>query len=74
MAEGALHVLSARRATTTPEPKRPEPRKPALKTVMMARPWIARLVSAAGLRFDGGLLGGDRVLYTPLHLRVLMAV
>lgn len=29
---------SARRATMTPEPKRPLPRKPALKTVMMARP------------------------------------
>jgi hypothetical protein len=38
MAEGADHEPSARRATTTPEPKRAVPRKPALKTVRIARP------------------------------------
>ena len=38
IADGADHEPSARRATTTPLPKRPEPRKPALKTVRMARP------------------------------------
>ena len=37
-AEGADQVPSANRATTTPEPKRADPRKPALKTVMIARP------------------------------------
>lgn len=39
MAEGADHEPLGRRATTTPEPKRAVPRKPALKTVRMARPW-----------------------------------
>ena len=37
-AEGADQVPSARRATTIPDPNRAEPRKPALKTVIMARP------------------------------------
>ena len=39
IAEGADQVPSERRAMTTPEPKRPEPRKPALRTVMIARPY-----------------------------------
>lgn len=38
IAEGADHDPSARRATTTPEPNRAVPRKPALKTVRIARP------------------------------------
>jgi hypothetical protein len=38
MAVGADHDPSARRATTTPEPNRAVPRKPALKTVRIARP------------------------------------
>ena len=38
MAEGADQVPSERRAITMPEPKRPEPKKPALRTVMIARP------------------------------------
>jgi hypothetical protein len=38
MAEGADQEPSGRRATTTPEPNRAVPRKPALKTVRMARP------------------------------------
>lgn len=36
--ELAHHDPSANRATTTPLPNLPEPRKPALKTVKMARP------------------------------------
>jgi len=43
MAEGALQELSARREMTMPEPKPPLPRKPTLKTVMMARPWGGKL-------------------------------
>jgi hypothetical protein len=39
MAVGADQEPSARRATTTPEPNRAVPRKPALKTVRIARPW-----------------------------------
>ena len=39
IALGADHEPSLRRATTTPEPKRPLPRKPALKTVITARPY-----------------------------------
>jgi hypothetical protein len=39
IADGADHVPSLRRATTIPEPKRPDPRKPALKTVSTARPY-----------------------------------
>lgn len=39
MAEGADQPPSGRRATTIPEPKRPDPRKPALKTVRIARPY-----------------------------------
>jgi len=38
IAEGADQVPSESRATTTPLPYRPEPRKPAFKTVRMARP------------------------------------
>lgn len=38
IAEGADQELSERRAITMPEPKRPEPKKPALRTVMIARP------------------------------------
>lgn len=38
MAEGALQEPSGRRATTRPEPKRAEPRKPALITVRTAIP------------------------------------
>ena len=38
MAEGADQLPSERRAITIPEPKRPEPMKPALRTVMIARP------------------------------------
>lgn len=38
MAEGADHVPSDKRATTMPDPKRPDPKKPALKTVMTAKP------------------------------------
>jgi len=49
IALGADQVPSARRATTTPEPKRPDPRKPALKTVMMARP-------LALARMEGGII------------------
>lgn len=40
MAVGADHDPSARRATTTPEPNRAVPRKPALKTVRIARPYV----------------------------------
>ena len=38
IAEGADQVPSDKRAMTIPEPKRPEPRNPALSTVMIARP------------------------------------
>lgn len=38
IAEGADHVPSVRRATTTPDPNLADPRKPALKTVIIARP------------------------------------
>ena len=41
MAEGADHEPSASLATTMPEPKRAVPRKPALKTVRMARPCVS---------------------------------
>jgi hypothetical protein len=56
MAEGADQEPSFRRATTIPDPKRPEPRKPALKTVMTARPCGGEVgVSVSGLqiRSDG---------------------
>lgn len=39
MAEGADQLPFESRATTMPDPKRPEPRKPALKTEMIARPY-----------------------------------
>jgi hypothetical protein len=38
IADGALQVPSARRATTMPLPYRAEPRKPALITVRIASP------------------------------------
>jgi len=45
MAEGADHEPSARRATTTPDPPRTVPRKPALKTVRIARPYVSRALA-----------------------------
>lgn len=42
IAEGADQEPSGRRATTRPEPKRAEPRKPALMTVRIARPYQRR--------------------------------
>jgi hypothetical protein len=39
MADGADHDPSGSRAMTSPLPKRAEPRKPALITVRIARPW-----------------------------------
>jgi hypothetical protein len=39
MAEGADHEPSDSLATTRPEPNRPDPRKPALRTVKTARPY-----------------------------------
>jgi len=47
IAEGADQLPSANRATTTPEPNRPDPRKPALKTVMIARPYAEKVVVSA---------------------------
>lgn len=47
IAEGALHVPSARRATTTPFPYLAVPMKPPLITVRIARPWGYRLVFLA---------------------------
>lgn len=38
MADGADHSPFGNRATITPEPALPEKRKPAFKTVMMAKP------------------------------------
>lgn len=43
IADGADQVPSERRATTMPEPKRAEPRKPALNTVMIARPFAGSM-------------------------------
>ena len=40
IAEGADQVPSDNRATIRPEPNLPEPRKPALKTVRIARPCL----------------------------------
>ena len=45
MAEGADQEPSASRATTMPEPNRPEPMKPAFRTVRTARPYVTSLVS-----------------------------
>ena len=39
MADGADHEPSDKRATTTPEPNRPDPRKPAFMTVTTAKPF-----------------------------------
>lgn len=48
------HVPSANRATTTPLPNLPDPRKPALRTVRMARPLaLARI-------FGGMILSGPK--------------
>lgn len=44
-AEGADQVPSERRATTIPEPNRADPRKPALMTVIMARPYVTQSLS-----------------------------
>lgn len=59
MAEGADHDPSARRATTTPEPKRAVPRKPALKTVRIASPYIA-LTSVCGVHRASSLGASGR--------------
>ena len=40
IADGADQDPSASRATTTPEPKRPDPKKPALRTERIARPCV----------------------------------
>jgi hypothetical protein len=73
MAEGADHEPSARRATTTPEPNRAVPRKPALKTERIARPyaWLdahaltlalsSHLCISQNLRRDD-LVGAERLL------------
>jgi hypothetical protein len=42
IADGADQVPSGRRATTMPDPNRPEPRNPALKTVITASPYKAK--------------------------------
>lgn len=47
MALGADQEPSGRRATTTPLPNRPEPRKPALRTVRIARPYVRKQKSAS---------------------------
>jgi hypothetical protein len=52
MAVGALQLPSGRRAMTRPEPKRAEPRKPALMTVRMARP-LALARTEGGMTFSG---------------------
>jgi hypothetical protein len=70
-AEGADHEPSARRATTMPEPKRPEPTKPALRTVRMARPFaLAR--TEGGMILSGpkawrGSMNEVRILLVFLH-------
>ena len=51
------HDPSASLATTTPLPNRPDPRKPALKTVRMARPFaLARM-------FGGMILSGPNACF-----------
>lgn len=71
MALGALQVPSGRRATTRPLPKRPDPTKPALRTVMMARP-LALARMEGGMTFSGpkawrGLIKDVRILLHFLH-------
>ena len=60
MAEGADHEPSARRATTTPDPNRAVPRKPALKTVRIARPCLA-------IDLENVSLHHKRVRESPVH-------
>lgn len=71
MALGALQEPSGRRATTRPLPKRPEPRKPALRTVMMARPLaLARMeggMTLSGPKAWRGLTKEARILPHFLH-------
>ena len=54
MAEGADHDPSASLATTMPEPKRAVPKKPALKTVRMARPCVPKGQHAVRSRGTAG--------------------
>jgi hypothetical protein len=63
IAEGADQEPSARRATTTPEPNRAVPRKPALKTVRMARPYALCQKSASNVNRGGSAGSVD----LPLH-------
>jgi hypothetical protein len=71
MADGADHVPSGKRAMTRPEPKRAEPRKPALRTVIMARPF-ARARTSGGMILSGpkdwfGSTKEARILAAFLH-------
>jgi hypothetical protein len=61
IAEGADQDPSASLATTTPLPKRPLPRKPALKTVRMARPLaFARICGGMTLSGPKACLGSTK--------------
>lgn len=74
IALGALQVPSGSRATTRPLPKRPDPRKPALKTVMMARPFALDRIEG-GMTLSGpkacrGLMKDERIFAHFLHSAV----
>lgn len=74
IALGALQVPSGSRATTRPLPNRPDPRNPALKTVMMARP-LALERTDGGMILSGpkacrGLMNDVRILPHFLHSAV----
>lgn len=71
MALGALQEPSGRLATTTPLPMRPEPRKPALRMVMTARPFALDRIEG-GMTLSGpkacpGLINEERILPHFLH-------
>lgn len=71
MADGADQVPSGRRAMTSPEPKRAEPKKPALRTVIMASP-LARDRTSGGMILSGpkdwvGSMKEARILAAFLH-------
>ena len=87
IADGADHELPDNRATTMPDPKRPEPRNPAFKTVKTARPWRRQVrhteplqvphlsLTFAPARTSGGItLSGPKACFGSINeVRILAA-
>ena len=60
MADGGDQLPSSRRATITPDPNRPEPKKPALKTVQIISPYAVSQWVIIAARYD-------MRVFVPLH-------